>query len=309
MKPLVAIFPGTLRHFVVVSLFAALSACGGGGGSPTAPATPAPPPAPDATIGPAGGTVTAFGGAVRLVVPAGALSAATGITIRASSQVPLDPHWVQGSAYELGPVGLNFATPASLVIRYERSAGPSGVPESDLHLHGLDGADWEAVAQATTDVGANEASGPISVAAIYGVRWLGPRGSCGSSQDHQFDFWLGSWDYHQGNLPVASNEITKEGDGCLVEEHFQDPTGVQGRSVSLFSREDSLWHQTYVDSRGSHMLLIGGLDGRRMVLNVSGTVRQVWDPLDADTVHYFAETTSDGGQTWILDFEAQYTRR
>jgi len=286
-----------------------LAACGGGGGSPTAPGAPTPTPAPDATIGPAGGTVTAFGGVVRLVVPAGALSAATGISIRASSQVPLDPHWVRGSAYELGPVGLSFATPASLVIRYDRSAGPSGVPESDLRLHVIDGTGWEPVGQATTNVGANEASGPITAVGIYGVRWAGPRGSCGSSADHQFDFWLGSWDYHQGSLPVASNEITKGGNGCLVEEHFRDPTGVQGRSVSLFSREDGLWHQTYVDSRGSHMLLIGSLDGKRMVLNASASVRQVWDPLNANTVHYFAETTSDGGQTWILDFDAQYTRR
>jgi hypothetical protein len=253
--------------------------------------------------------VTAFGGAVRLVIPANALATATGITIRTTNQVPLDPHGVQGSAYEVGPAGTAFATPASLAIRYDPSRGPSGVPESDFRLHVIGGAAWEPVAQATTDVGADETSGPITATGIYGARWLGPRGSCGSSADHQFDFWLGSWDYHEGNLPVASNEITKEGNGCLIEEHFQDPTGVQGRSVSLFSREDGLWHQTYVDSRGTHSVLIGGLDGKRMVLNVSGTVRQVWNPLDADTVRYFAETTSDGGQTWVVDFDSQYTRR
>ena len=108
---------------------------------------------------------------------------------------------------------------------------------------------------------------------------------------------------------MASNEITKEGGGCLIEEHFQDPTGVQGRSVSLLSRTDRRWHQTYIDSQGTRLVLIGGLDGKRMVLDQSPTGRSVWDPLDADTIRYFTERTSDGGQTWSLIFDSRYTRR
>jgi hypothetical protein len=35
----------------------------------------------------------------------------------------------------------------------------------------------------------------------------------------------------------------------------------------------------------------------------------VWDPLDADTIRFFSERTSDGGQTWTPVFDGRYTRR
>jgi hypothetical protein len=300
----------TPGHFVVMCLLSTLVACGGGGGSPTAPPapTPTPPPPPDATIGPAGGTVTAFGGAVSLVIPANALAAATGITIRATNQVPLDPHWVQGTAYEVAPAGLAFATPATLTLRYDPALGPSGVAESDLRVHALDGAGaWQALAQTTTAAG--EAQGRIAAGGIHGVRWTGPRSACSSSQDHQFDFWIGSWNYRQGSATGATNEIAKAGNGCLIEEDYHDPNGVHGRSVSLFSRLDGRWHQTYIDSQGSRIVLTGGLDGRRMLLERTASERWIWDPLDASTIHFFAESTPDGGQTWRSVFDGEYTRR
>jgi hypothetical protein len=281
-----------------------LPACGGGsGGSPSAPTSPEP------SIGPAGGTVTAANGAVRLVVPAGALSAPVPLTVRAANGLPLDPHAIVQTAFAIEPAGTSFSAPATVVLRYDPSLGPSGVAEPGLRVHVLTGGEWEAVGGASTDVGANEASARISTAGTYAVRWIGPDGPCSSSEDRQFDFWLGSWDYHQGTLAVASNEITKEGGGCLVEEHFQDPTGVRGRSVSLFSRTDRHWHQTYIDSRGGRLVLVGGVSGRRMILNQGPTNRFTWDPVDADTVRYVGEQSADGGRTWTINLDAQYTRR
>lgn len=291
----------SLGHFANLALLGGLCACGGGG-SPAGPSTPAPTPAPtptpNATVGPEGGTVTAFDGAVSLVIPANALPAATGITIRAASALPLDPHFVQGSGYEILPAGLTFALPARLTLRFDPANGPSGVPENDLRLHVLGtGAAWEPLPESTIPGGGT-----------YGVRWTGPRSACGSSQDLEFDFWVGSWNYTEGAGSGATNEITKEGRGCLVEEHYRDPTGVQGRSVSLFSRSDGRWHQTYVDSRGTRIVLVGSRDGRRMVLERAGE-RWIWDPLDGQTIHFYAETTSDGGQTWRFIFDGRYTRQ
>ena len=284
-----------------------LSACGGGAGltSPTGTGNTV-----DATIGAAGGTVTGAGGAVRLVVPPGALSADVGFSIRASAQSPLDPHAVFRTAYEISPAGTAFAHAATVVVRFDPARGPSGTAEADWRAAILDGAgNWQPLS-GSTDAGVHEATGVnVTSTGLFGVVWPGPRGACGSQEDHEFDFWLGSWDYHQGTLPLGSNEITKEGNGCLVEEHYQDPSGVQGRSVSLLSRLDGQWHQTYVDSAGTFLALTGRLEGRRMVLYADPTNRFTWDPVDGNTVRYLGERSADGGITWALNLDARYTRR
>jgi hypothetical protein len=207
------------------------------------------------------------------------------------------------------PAGTTFAVPATLALRYDPALGPSGVAEAELRVHSLVGGAWVVAAGAATDIGAHEATAPLAAAGAYAVRWVGPQGPCSAGEDRQFDFWLGRWDYHQGNLPLASNEITQEGGGCVVEEHFQDPAGGRGRSVSLFSRADGRWHQTYIDSGGTRLVLVGGLSGRRMVLSQSAADRFTWDPLDADTVRYFGEHSADGGLSWTVTLDARYTRR
>jgi len=77
----------------------------------------APPPAPGASavVGPAGGTV-AVGAAARLVIPAGALAAATTVTLRpVAIDLPASQRALT-AGYEVGPVGLAFAAPATLTF-------------------------------------------------------------------------------------------------------------------------------------------------------------------------------------------------
>jgi hypothetical protein len=291
---------------VLVSFIA--SACGGGG-SPAGPSSPVPTPTPaPATIGPAGGTLTVATGAARLVVPAGALATEVALTLRPATPVPLDPHAVGGSAWTLAPAGTTFAVPATLTIPYDVRLGPSGVDESELRVHVLNGDEWQSVASATAPQ-AGEASATLTTSGTFGVSWRGPTGACSSAADHEFDFWLGEWNWTQGNLGGATNDITKEGGGCLIEEHYRDPQGVVGRSVSLFSRLDQRWHQTYIDSQGSRIVLVGRRDGDRMVLDESATQRSVWDPLDPDTIRFYSERTSNGGASWSFVFDGRYTRR
>ena len=301
-------------HGLVYIALLLAAACGGGegstGGPPTAPVTPAPSAAPDATIGPAGGTVTAAGGAVRLVIPAGALTGPTGISVRGAAQGPLDPHVVAGTLFDITPA-VAFSTPARLTLRYAASRGPSGIDEAELRVSTLDAArtTWQAVPGGTSDAGAREASADIGATGTFGVHWPGPSAACALDEDRQFDFWLGSWSYRQPNAFPGANEITKEGGGCLVEEHFSDQSGTRGRSVSLFSRADRQWHQTYIDTRGGRLVLVGTLLDGRMILLESPTSRYVWEVRDANTVRYAGELSRDGGQTWTSGFEAVYTRR
>lgn len=75
------------------------------------------PPAPGASalIGPAGGTL-AVGAVARLVIPAGALAAATTVTLRpVAIDLPMTLRALT-AAFEIGPAGLTFATPATLTF-------------------------------------------------------------------------------------------------------------------------------------------------------------------------------------------------
>lgn len=66
--------------------------------------------------------------------------------------------------------------------------------------------------------------------------------------------------------------------------------------------------QTYIDSMGNRLVLIGSFDGGRMLLN-AGATRSFWQPVDRNTVRFVQEQSRDGGQTWTPFFDSRYTRR
>src|SRR5262245_65983258 len=94
-----------------------LPACGGGGGSPTAPSGGGSTTQPN--VGPAGGTITAGGGTVRLDVPAGALSAPVTITLRQATGRTLDQHAVGNGAITIEPDGTALSTHGTLKVHYD----------------------------------------------------------------------------------------------------------------------------------------------------------------------------------------------
>ncbi len=72
-----------------------------------------------ALIGPAGGTVIGAGGNAKLTIPAGALSAATPISITPITAPPSPAGLVANTVYELGPSGTTFTQPVTLEIKYQ----------------------------------------------------------------------------------------------------------------------------------------------------------------------------------------------
>ncbi len=217
---------------------------------------------------------------------------------------------VGGSAYEVGPPTSGFTTPATLTIRYQPSLRPSGTAPQELRVHRLAGSSWVSLG-GTNDAALAEASAPVAGGGVYAVRWTGPTPPCSLAQDGQFDFWLGAWNLTDVTLgrnnPAGTNDITRDATGCLIEEDYR--SNVQGRSVSLFSRLDGRWHQTYIDSAGNRLVLVGNLEGDRMVLLASPLSRSWWQPLDDRAVRFVQEQSSDGGRTWTASFDSRYTRR
>jgi len=81
-----------------------------------------------AMIGAAGGTVTADGGNLEIVVPAGALTAATPISVTRMAAPPSAGALRGALAYDLGPNGTQFAAPVRLTIRHASTGVDSLLP-------------------------------------------------------------------------------------------------------------------------------------------------------------------------------------
>ena len=141
----------------------------------------------------------------------------------------------------------------------------------------------------------------------FGTRAAPSSSSCTAAEYHQFDFWVGDWDvFDFDNLktPVAHVRVDQILTGCVLREDYQDTTGHQGQSFSLYDASRKLWHQTWVTNRGELLLLDGKLEGNQMVLAgtdlVAGKERQVrgvWKPA-SEGVRETAVRSLDGGKRW-----------
>jgi hypothetical protein len=124
-----------------------LAGCGSGGGG-------APPPAPPpATVGPAGGTVNGPSGA-QVVIPAGALSAATAIAVdQSSTGAPALPAGTTtfGAMFAFTPHGTSFAVPVTVTVPFNAAAVPAGATPALYKTTGT--GTWERVANATVNAG------------------------------------------------------------------------------------------------------------------------------------------------------------
>ena len=141
--------PPTRAVLIAVAGLLAAASCGD-------PTSPTPDPAAPDSVGVAGGTASTSDGAARLTVPAGALQQAAAIKIEPAAvsdlaaRVPpseYDPDLgavygvvpIPGTIWDLQPDGLQFQTPATIVLRYDESALPEGVSEDDLGVFVING--------------------------------------------------------------------------------------------------------------------------------------------------------------------------
>ena len=100
-------------------------------------------------------------------------------------------------------------------------------------------------------------------------------GPCDTPDHRAFDFWVGEWDvYGKNGKLVGSNSITRDYNSCVVHEHYTTPRGYSGESFNIFDATRKAWHQTWVDSTGTLLLLDGGIEDGKMVLEGSGVNRR-----------------------------------
>ena len=134
-------------------------------------------------------------------------------------------------------------------------------------------------------------------------------------ENHDFDFWIGEWDVTWGEGVRGTNRVEKILDGAAIQENFNGD-GLIGISVSVFSKEDDRWHQTWVDNSGSYLDFIGEFANGKMILSRTGIVngnaikqRMVWYNITENNFLWNWERSEDNGSTWKILWEIQYQRR
>lgn len=117
-------------------------------------------------VGSQGGSFATLDGGVQVSVPAGALTAPVGFTVRPAADPLPEPTLVPGTAFDVGPADVSFATPASVVLRYgDARPQPDTVPAGRFRLHRLDleasPPAWVQDYQSTSDLSAATVTGRL----------------------------------------------------------------------------------------------------------------------------------------------------
>jgi hypothetical protein len=146
-----------------------------------------------------------------------------------------------------------------------------------------------------------------------------PATACSSAAFHQFDFWIGNWDVTSGGQPAGTNSINPIHNGCALQENWQGAGegGISGTSFNIYDQSTGRWHQTWVDSSGTLLLLDGGLVDGVMVLSGQRPARDgssevqhriSWTPNPDGSVRQLWEASKDDGGSWAVLFDGMYTR-
>ncbi|HSI73592.1 MAG TPA: hypothetical protein VK934_10495 [Fimbriimonas sp.] len=225
-----------MKHFhrLLFLLVLALTAfgCGGDDGVPI-------PPNPTWAITPAGGTLTALGGKVKLVVPPGAVATSSSVTVTplSSPNPPLGQAAVAGTAASY--THLAFTVPATLTLSFD-GAGLTAEQAAAVKIFRRgDGSNtWNAVTT-TVDAGAKTASASINGFSSYALFYPVTDGLTWDWTSAGGDFVFEGLSVHVPGEAVAPGE-TVQVQPRITPSPFAPPSGftaVAGASFDLGSSD------------------------------------------------------------------------
>jgi dihydroorotase/N-acyl-D-amino-acid deacylase len=143
---------------------------------------------------------------------------------------------------------------------------------------------------------------------------------CANEANRHFDFWEGRWMVRAASGVLAGHNTITVGLGeCALMEHYTTPSGYEGRSLNVYDASRGVWHQTWTDNGGLLLVLEGGYEGERMIMQgettgPDGAVtlnRITWSRIDGDPdrVRQHWEVSADAGETWRTGFDGLYIRQ
>lgn len=130
-----------------------------------------------------------------------------------------------------------------------------------------------------------------------------------------FDFWIGDWvvtDPTSGET-LGEDRVERILGGSALREQWTGANGVRGESLNTRNAARKAWHQSWVDSAGTVLLLDGGLRDGAMELqgrDLAGVLQRIrWTPQPDRSVLQHWECSKDGGKSWETAFKGLYRRK
>lgn len=148
--------------------------------------------------------------------------------------------------------------------------------------------------------------------------------ACSAAMRGALDFWLGDWIVtdSQSHQRAGTDRVERVSKGAAVIERWTDADGSEGTSLFSFDPYACTWHQLWITDAPER---VGGLKHKDLVVLLPGggvrfqgayPGRVAVTVLDRTTltpqaggVRQVIETSTDGGTTWRVGFDALYTRR
>ncbi|WP_424963456.1 hypothetical protein [Ekhidna sp.] len=137
----------------------------------------------------------------------------------------------------------------------------------------------------------------------------------------KMDFWVGKWNLTWDG-GKGTNLIEKKLDGRVIQENFEategNYKGYLGMSISTFNPADGKWHQAWADNQGGYIDLIGIMDGETRIFQTTNFRKQPDGKESVSRMRFYNitedaftwdwEATTDGGETWNLNWRINYKR-
>jgi len=141
-----------------------------------------------------------------------------------------------------------------------------------------------------------------------------------STENRQFDFWLGEWNVvtTRGEVPAGSSKIELILGDCVIQENWTGGGGGTGKSYNIYNQPLKRWEQYWVDSVGGNIFFYGGLKDGVMdywtdaIPQPDGTTLKrhlQFFNLGPDTVRQFSQGSNDDGKTWHVEYDFTYNRK
>ena len=143
---------------------------------------------------------------------------------------------------------------------------------------------------------------------------------CPDPEFRQFDFWMGDWDTFESDhsIPesIARARVTPIAAGCAIHELYEQTDGLIGDSILSYDPVRKVWQQTWVDNRGSLIVISGAfkngavsMEGEMRLQNGKMFLQRITWKAEGDGVREFSMRSKDGGKTWEPFFDVLFKKR